>query len=544
MFVAPSPQMLLHHKNKFYKTQLLKIEFISQNNERFEIPRDSSQFILDMAFTYSINRQPCSDLTRIDATSLLSQSSHQSLKSIYLGFLAKRLNYKYSALKCFIDASKNGSVEALNFIGKLYEECFFHNDLALKWYARSYRLNLTDSFFSLGWFFYTNNEYLKSLFFLQKHFRETNSLFTAMQIGKALEKMNQTELSMKWYKLCAVNGMKSAVTKILFLLGPDYSTLYHSIFQWLPIATRFNIKVKKQPPNNCWRLKDKNWHLSNYLRANYSNDYSIPSTSTIKHQIQIPDQFIQISSTRNVLQHTVSEKFDHAKTNPIFAVLQLQSILNTSYMFPSESNTQILLAIFECCSKNPVNRNLVYASFLLKKLQLKTNFKLFESRLWLSKCKSHNSIDLMQCGFVCALLNDYASAFDFFSKSRNLSSSTMCGIILFHGLSDGERDVEHGLYYFGKNSNDPVSLLYIGAVSNEEEYYERAAYFLRCDAKVGILAEKVGDLFYNGLQYPKNIEIAKLWYGKALDGYERQGCDTNKIMKKLSDAVYDEMSIA
>ena len=154
----------------------------------------------------------------------------------------------------------------------------------------------------------------------------------------------------------------------------------------------------------------------------------------------------------------------------------------------------------------------------------------------------------MKCGFICCLLNDYSSAFHLFQNSSNLGngvSSLMCGIILYHGLmKDQGRNVEQGLYYFSSVMVDPIALIYTGTACNELEWIERAAQILQCKANTGKMYDDLGDFFFEGVKMPRNLEIAKLWYGIALKKYEENGFDTNKIIKKISNAVFDEMSIA
>ncbi|OHS92969.1 hypothetical protein TRFO_12156 [Tritrichomonas foetus] len=598
MFVTPSPQMLMHYKSSYYGNQLLTVEFISQNDDRIDFPRNFSQLILDINFAYSVNRKLFVNKTRVYTTSLLSQFKlyDSPYKSIYLALLANKFDLQYSAIHCFTEAAKTGSTDAMNIIGRIYEEQQIKTDLALKWFSRAHRLNSIDSLQNLGNHFLNSGDNVKALYFLQKHFAETNSILTAVQIATILKNMNNKALSMKWLKFCAAHGIQSAVGEIVMISGVDPSA-YQAFFLWLSTATRFNVQLG----NNS------QFHFSLYLRANFSNDYSIPPINTIQQQVQLPEPFVQTSTTKNIIQHkepvqyhsiwNQQQKHSQISFNSLFSMnsneknsskqttkpitkqtnnstsnltntltdnftnvgnnKQNNSKMNNKqgqksyqqniYLFPSDSKSQLLLSVFECCSPDINKRNLIYAAFLLKKLQFQTNFGIFQSGIWLSKCKSRNSDDLLKCGFICCLLNDYASAYELFLKSSNLGNddaTLMCGIILYHGLINGERNIGRGLFFLSRNVTDPVSLIYIGTASNEMHWLKNAAVLWKMEVKSGEIYEKVGDMFFQGIKLPKKLDIAKLWYGVAMAKYEKYGFETNDIIKKISDAAFDENSIA
>ncbi|KAK8837732.1 hypothetical protein M9Y10_036267 [Tritrichomonas musculus] len=538
MLVTPSPQMLMHYKSEHFGNQLLSVEFISQDENQKDFHKNFSQLILDINFAYSTNRSTLVNKQKIYTTSLLCQFSlfDSPCKSIYLALVALRNDSQLSAIKYLIEAAQDGSTDAMNLLGKIYEHKQIDCDLAFKWFTRAYRLNSINSFLNIGNFFLNNGDDIKAIYFLKKHYDKTHNIFSILTIAQTVQKMGIKDLSLKLFRFCAANGLQDAIEQIITSLGNDI-TSYQELFQWLSIGTRFNIVNKNKPNIQC----------SDHLRANYSSDFSIPLMSSINKRIQPPEPFVQTSTTKNLIQH--KEPFQ----NQGIWKLKLnkktdEKKFNSLYFFPSESKTNLLLLAFHYCSKDQTKRNLLFASAILKKLQFKTKFGLFNSQLWVAKTKSKNPNHLMKCGFICCLLNDYSSAFHLFQNSSNLGngvSSLMCGIILYHGLmKDQGRNVEQGLYYFSSVMVDPIALIYTGTACNELEWIERAAQILQCKANTGKMYDDLGDFFFEGVKMPRNLEIAKLWYGIALKKYEENGFDTNKIIKKISNAVFDEMSIA
>lgn len=538
MLVTPSPQMLMHYKSEHFGNQLLSVEFISQNENHADFHRNFSQLILDINFAYSANRSTAVNKQKIYTTSLLCQFSlfDSPCKSIYLALVAFRNDSRLSAIKYLTEAAQEGSTDAMNLLGKIYENQQIDSCLALKWFTRAYRLNSINSFLNLGEYLLNNDKDIKSIYFLKKHYDKTNNIFSVLSIAQIIQKMEMKDLSLKLFRYCAANGLQDAIEQIIIALGKDL-TAYQELFQWLSIGTRFNIVNKNKP----------NIQYSDHLRANYSNDFSILPMSLINKRIQPPEPFVQTSTTKNLTQHK-----EPVQNQGIWRIKKdkkdEKNKKNSLYFFPSESKTNLLLLAFHYCSKDQTKRNLLYALSILKKLQFRTKFGLFNSQLWVAKTKSKNPNHLMKCGFICCLLNDYSSAYNLFLNSSNLGnkiSSLMCGIILYHGLiKDQDRNVEQGLYFFSSNSVDPISLIYMGTACNESEWINRAAQILQCKADSGKMYEDLGDFFFEGVKMPKNLEIARLWYGISLKKYEENGYDTNKIIKKLSNVVFDEMSIA
>lgn len=538
MLVVPSPQMLMHYKHEYFSNQLSAVEIISQNDNDGESYSNFSQLSLDINFAYSSNRTVSNNKPRTYTTSLLSQYSsfNSPSKSIYLGLMANRYGSTYPALHYLIDAAAHESTEAMNFIGLLYLKQQVDKDLAFKWFMRAYRFNSISSLLNLGDHFADQGENLKAIIFYKKYFDQTKNLLAALKIANALTELNLTTQSIQWLKYCAANGLHDAISSLLILLFKDVST-FGSFFHWLSISKRFNIQSKDLPK----------FHFPSYLRANLTNDFSIPSLSAIRDQIQLPQPFVQTSSTRNLIQHKNPVQYNNfwiAETSDcIFS--RGRKLIGP---YPSNTKSQTLRLIFRYCSKNVMKRNLLLASTLLKRLNFQTPGGIFNSDLWLSKCKSHKYNHLVQCGFVCCLLNDYSSAFTFFKKSAMLKRSfacVMCGLILFHGLiQNQERDPEKGLFYFSSYPNDPISLIYMGVTCNESHWIEQASEIMRDEKPTGVLYEDLGDVFYDGITVPKILGIAKLWYGVAMQKYEEDGQNTLKIIQKLSNVVFLENSPA
>ena len=140
---------------------------------------------------------------------------------------------------------------------------------------------------------------------------------------------------------------------------------------------------------------------------------------------------------------------------------------------------------------------------------------LYDSEIWRSYFSSKNIEKHIQFGFICFLLEDFQQSYYSFKESAKPGSDTglcMCGLILFYGLYK-KRDVKKSCFYFSKCNQNPISLLHLGISCSEDIYIKIARKISGKKVKNGELFEYIGDLFYYGIKYPRELMISKMLYG-------------------------------
>jgi TPR repeat protein len=172
----------------------------------------------------------------------------------------------------------------------------------------------------------------------------------------------------------------------------------------------------------------------------------------------------------------------------------------------------------------------------------------FHSALWRAKCESDRAADLVKCGFVCCLMNDYTSALGLFKKASQFGSETaslMCGVIYYYGLVE-MRDWTRGLGYFSRCQLQPVALMHIALAQQvqDKEWRRRAKQLLSPNAPCKNISEKIGDLFYEGIKLPKVLPAAIAWYLVAFTQAEAKEADTTVILGKVSQVILEQRTQA
>ncbi|KAH0792427.1 hypothetical protein GPJ56_003604 [Histomonas meleagridis] len=318
--------------------------------------------------------------------------------------------------------------------------------------------------------------------------------------------------------------MLSAVNKIIVELNgkPEDIKLF---FQWLSIGTRYNI------------LKSQQYNFSPLLKANFSNDFSYPPLSSVKAHVQ---QFAPFNS----MPRTVTFPVKYVTTTPIQTAKPPPKENKNKIpitLFPSNSPTSRVIQLFRYATSDYSQRNLQCCTLVLNQIRSSAPQTLFDCEIWRNKFFAvDDSESQVSCGFICYLLKDYNQAFICFRNAAELGSEVgccMCGLMLFHENSS-KREIKNGLYFFSRCKLDPIALIHMGVACNEKEWVKRATELTKMKYKSGEIYEYVGDLFFEGIKFPKEMRIAQMWYGYAIAKYEEYGFGIEKVSKKLASAVF------
>lgn len=246
-----------------------------------------------------------------------------------------------------------------------------------------------------------------------------------------------------------------------------------------------------------------------------------------------------------------------------------------SGFYPNKNKTWLLLQLFEYVSPKPEKRNIIFASQIIYQIYNENRHGIVDSRLWQAKIKSKKQSDQIKCGFICLILKDVKSAFILFQRASmqgNSLGSLMCGLLLFHNdvesnnlnnlVSTNETENlvlkgrKEALSFFLRCSDDPIALLHLYLVFNDNYYYDRAVSLIGIvgnqlnrnnpsqqaglndeiaiehindnnnnNSTIGVRNlnenyapfEIVGDIFYNGIKFVQNLKIARAFYAAAID---------------------------
>lgn len=548
MLVTPSPLLVVHHKHQNFDDQLYHLEYALTNNASELNMAKKSQLFTDLAFLCLNEDNQNAKKSSLRASVFLSLLTDLESPDIplFLGILALSTNDSYTARHWLQKSASQGNKNAMVLLGRLTMGAFNTAPLpdtddrtiltAIRWFTRAIRSGSLEANYYLGELYYQHNDYRRALVYFNAYFAKTKSVLAAGFIASSLQNLGQTQLSIKWHRWCASQGLQASANSLLVIYRS--SNMVVSFIQWLSVATRYSF------------LKEKKYFFSPLLKANLTDRLEFPqladaiSLLSFSEPYKMASQFlpaqpsVEYRPILNEYEIVSVSKSENPGLSPAARLLSSPSPIAGS------TPTQLLLKAFELASPNFERRNLAMCKSVLQHLQGLKPRGLCESHLFRAKCKSQNAVDLCTAAFVCLTLEDSVYALELFGKAAILGSDTanlMIGLILFHGLVNTER-AESGVVYLSRCPLDPIALLHLAVIYNDKTWARRAAQAMNMSEEGGMMHEYVGDLFANGTKFPKDDKVAMMWYGIALQKYEEYGLDTNNILQKMAQHAYNARS--
>lgn len=538
MWIAPSPRMLLHQRHDDFGAYCLSsIENRSYNND--------PNLLTDYAFLSLSGINPrvmCSKANAVHV--LIDNYDNTELPNVplLLGLFSRNLGQISTSNYFFKEASKRGSVVATNAIGINYY--YYREDsgldyksnmnAAITWHNRSLRMNANEAYMMIATIYVELQMFERALYYYSKHFTLTDSPFSATQIATLLIRLSpkndpiNPQLLCRWLKYSASFGYYSSVSAIVsrFENGQD------SPFQELHKKYNAFLNPVMKPPKQ--------------LCANLKINYSTAPFLTASNLLNFADPFKEPNSTQLVLEYHTSilngttyspqAKTEYGKSGSGYKhhIYQSKRPTNLFYGYPSENRTQIVLQIFNHATSDIEKRNLAVVKALLEKLYGINQRGIIDSTIWRTKCKYGTAEDLVRCGFIAYLLHDLKFAYMLFQKAAmkgNNTGAVMVGLIFAH---NNPRRPEEACYFFAKSMIDPVSLIHLGLICDDQVWLRRAGSLLSVDPKSSKMFEWMGDLLSNGVKFPEIRHAAAMFYGVALEHAEQNGEDNTILLKKAS----------
>jgi TPR repeat protein len=209
------------------------------------------------------------------------------------------------------------------------------------------------------------------------------------------------------------------------------------------------------------------------------------------------------------------------------------SIGNDRLISMKRSNFELMRLALKFASSKWPKRNLGLCAQFIQPIRGKiTDSLVFQGRATYGK-----GSQATKCGFVVLLLGDYEFAQKLFlraSGAGDMTATLMVGLMLFHGIGV-QRDVNRGCHFLAKCMTDPIALLHLGVEFKDNLWFDRGAVILNVPATALTAAfEALGDCYFDGVKLPKDLRIARLWYGLAVKQAEIENVDNRSIIRKLS----------
>lgn len=484
---APSPVSLIHINKPYYCYHLLQ----KSNSDAGTNDQDA----VDFSFLCSTGKNPGISKSPFDSANALSDKSADLGMAAYeLSTVPENYGDSKTALHFYESLAKTGNADAMNRIGRFYLEEYGSLSIerdegirrAIRWHLRAIRCGSKEGYKYLAECFRQVNRKLENGFCLLKSYQFSNSVVYIDLLNKFIADKDEN-LCKKLTEICKRKGYDS---------------------------------------NNI-----SNWQLNNVMtnfRAFYNKDYTLPAFPKI--DVNYADTLFD---------------FDKAKKEQIqYLNLAADAKVNKGkkgfirrQLYPSFNKTQLFLMLMEAASPDFGKRDLLLANQIIKVIYQKNPHGLFECKLWIQKCESKSSDDIVRCGFVSCLLQDYDFALGLFNKASlkgNLVGSLLVGLILLHTVNNIKK--EDGMYFLSKCNIDPLALIHLGLYCNNRSYLERAAFYLNSDPDSPEMYEWAGDMLSNGLKFPTLCAAATMLYSHAITKAVEQGEEHSKLMRKLIHA--------
>ena len=529
MIFVPSARALIHDRCETLSMQFLDREVpgVGCGDEDL-IAIAQCRVYTDLRILGDINRPSRLPMQQYSISGFFSRSNRVTSYLLH-GLKAKSLHDPVSAVSLLYEVAKQGDVNAMLELGYLLKDMGSTSKATL-WFTRAMRMGNIDALLALGNVHAETRDYQSALFFYAAHFKFTHSLQTGFRISETFLRVGKYRASMKWLRYCAAHGHHAAVQEIIAIIGKDVD-MHNVIYQWLKVATR--LKTVKQQP----------FFFSPLLKAKLTPDKSLPPLSAGAWRLN--DPFIGQDVAANLLPSLAPAKsFEPKVVHGLHRLANdFEQILPFAHPFNSNGT---LLMILELASDDSARRNLRLCESHLRRARRKIQTFPCDLHIWRAKCASEDPRELIKCAFVSCLMDDYKFGLSLFQKaarSGNTLAVVMCGIILYYGLH-GEREIERAVFCFSRCQLDPIALMHIAIISGSKEWKRRAKELMAPCGECKNAYELMGDLFWSGTKFPRNVEIALMWYFQQYTKEKKRGNSTDSILEKIRTAQFEQMSLA
>jgi hypothetical protein len=428
----------------------------------------------------------------------------------YLGSLALLQLDPDASLRFYGEAGARGSTPAINAMGFVYHLYPYDErviEACMRWSARGVLLGSVDAYRERG-IYLSQTFHPEALLCFGHHFRHTESVVSAMLFAVARPPRPATHDALVALRFCIANGyghLTSRLIELTALLKED--TAFWKAF-------RLRVAGRGRPDR--------------VLKAHLDSDFStVPYEAVSAAALKLAEE-----SGEPPPGLRARPSADHGSPRLGLRARRVGPPEGPAPRFPVESRTALLLQIFEFASPEFEARNLYICGQFLSHLYRDEPRGVLVSALWRGKSQSDCARDLVQCGFVAAILDDPEFAAECFTKAARLgdrTGSVMTGILLTHRFKQ-PRDA---CYFFAQCVVDPVALVYLGLLSGDQAQLERAATVLGVSADHAEMYERIGDLFAHGVKFPHDPGAALLFYGQALIKAEAAGEDIAGLLVKI-----------
>ena len=485
---APSPVSLIHLNKPFYCYHLLQKSSSQASG--------SEQDAIDFCFLHSTGKNPGIMKSSMESTLVLSRNFYGNAGYEFAS-VSENLGDNRTAFYLYKLLAAQGNVAAMNALGKLYCENYGGfglgrkeaNLIAIRWHLRAIQYGSKDGYKYLAFCFRRLDRNIECGFYLLKYAQLSNSIAPFILVRSIL--MN-----------CS-NKTENICKKLIDIIKKKGYTF----------SNKSNFVPKEEIHEFC-SFRKNDFSLSTIQKLNNDDKEELYSFDFAKNY--------QINEYSNL-----KEDQENYKRN---------GFIKRS-LYPSLNKTQLFLMLMEAVTPNFGKRDLLLANQIINVIYLKNPRGFFECKLWIQKCESKLSDDLVRCGFILCLLHDYDFALGLFYKAStkgNLVGSLLVGLIISHTMNN--KKAEDGYYFFGKCNMDPLALIHLGLYCNNKSYLERAAHYLNTEADSPEMYEWVGDMLSNGVKFPVLNAAATMFYSHAIIKSEEKGKDYTRIMFKLSNA--------
>ena len=500
-----------------------------ENFETAHNPRQTQPFV-DLCFLSSSGENHRIRKSAYNAAFILQsiQSSANPLVSLYLSLFPLRSGDVIEAVHFLREAARKGSATAMRVVSRLYtenRESFFADhgsscDISALWAMRSARCGSNDALFALAEAYRGFRMNLKAFCAYWKCFNSQKYIvaaINALEILSMLQNRRETQENVcKLARFVVARGEPAAIPKIL---ANNFSVAVNT---WGTIWEKYEIKHSNA-------LKDVH-----YLNNSFEDNMSIYSTRVLSQLLSSVDPFKSFKTSVFILQRYPSN--DVGENNEIVTkkdeIIKDVNIIDGFY--PSKNKTRLFLQMFEYASPDIEKRNLNFVSSILFQLYGENYRGITFSRLWQEKIKSKKLNDQISCGLICLILKDIKTAFILLQKAAlrgNIFACSLCGILLFYSTDNKKA----ALMFFSKCSLDPISLIHLYLVFQDESYFDQASSLLgqaNNPNKYHVL-EIIGDIFKDGVKYPQNYKIAKIFYEQAVIRAEHDNMECPCVYEKI-----------
>jgi hypothetical protein len=400
------------------------------------------------------------------------------------------------SLHFYEEAATRGSVDAMNaiaFLSDLYPDDESICYACLRWNRRALFRGSVDAYRHRGKVS-AQSDPSKSFLCYVSHFYHAHSLLSAFSLFPTRTPRLVPPEAVTALRYCFANGHAPAIPRLIEILKDDATFL-----------------------KALWERVSRKGPADRVFKAHLNTDFSTPRVSSVTSELT--DIFSRPSADRGSPRVSLARRRDGAPQRP-------------PPRFPAEGRTGVLIQVFEFASPDFDARDLSVCAQFLSRLYRDEPRGILASALWCGKTRSKCPRDLVQCGFVAAILSDPEFAVDCFTRAAKLgdrTGSVMAGILLTHRL----KKPRNACYFFAQCVVDPVALVYLGLLSGDPSQLDRAATVLGVRADRAEMYERIGDLFAHGVKFPYDAEAALMFYGQALVRAEAGGEDIGALLVKI-----------